>query len=289
MHEFCLTNYLDDVRNTVDRALRDRLPPETDSDPSDLRQAMKHALLGGGKRLRPCLTVAACEAVGGAREAALGPACAVELVHSYSLVHDDLPAMDDDDYRRGQPTCHRKYGEASAILAGDGLLTLAFEVLAAEGTGGNGRAESMVRACVELARAAGAQGMVGGQALDLTLKHQEPDFEQLEQCHRNKTAALFAAASVLGGLAAGASDEDVDRLRRYGVDIGLAFQHADDLRDAEFSTYQDRALRRTLQLCDEAQANVVVFGKRAHALLALADLIKHRATEAIGHEAPTGN
>jgi geranylgeranyl pyrophosphate synthase len=187
--------------------------------------AMRHLLFPGGKRLRPGLCFAACEAAGGAPAAALPAAAAVELVHTYSLVHDDLPCMDDDDVRRGRPTVHVAFGEATAVLAGDALLALAFEVLARAGDAG---------AVATLAAAAGARQLVGGQQLDLALADDAPaDAAAIEAIHRQKSAALIAAAIGLGARLGGAAPALVAELESLGSDVGLAFQIADDLLDAE--------------------------------------------------------
>jgi farnesyl diphosphate synthase len=218
------------LRAQVERALRELLP-ETPGPASTVRAAMRHAVLGGGKRLRPLLTLAVCRASGGRVEEALLPAAAVELVHAYSLVHDDLPAMDDDALRRGRPTVHVAYGEAAAILAGDALLTLAFEVL---GSAPEGEAVAGRRACavVAVARAAGVGGMVGGQQEDLDAEHAPVDALRLEWIHAHKTGALLGAAAEVGGIHAGLSGSRLAALRRYGVALGLAFQITDDVLDA---------------------------------------------------------
>lgn len=195
--------------------------------PKVLREAMRHALLGGGKRLRPALVLACCRWVGGREEDALPGALAVELVHGYSLVHDDLPCMDDDDLRRGRPTVHKAFGEGLAVLAGDALLTLAFEVLAR----GPAPAERKVAAAAELARAAGAEGMVGGQVMDLEAEGKDCGIEEVEAIHRGKTAALLAASCRIGGLLGGGARERVEVLGRYGEALGLAFQIVDDCLD----------------------------------------------------------
>src|SRR5438874_6494292 len=196
---------------------------------------MAYSLFAPGKRLRPLLVTFACEAAGGTADQALPAACAVEMVHTYSLVHDDLPAMDDDDMRRGQPTCHKKFGEALAILAGDALLTLAFQVLA------EGYPASAAACCVELARAAGAAGMVGGQVDDLAWEREEALQQRtlagLEDLHGRKTGALIRASLRLGALAAHAGTSTgpapalLDHLDAYGRCLGLAFQITDDLLD----------------------------------------------------------
>ena len=191
---------------------------------------MAYSLLDGGKRLRPLLVLMACDACGGSIEAALPAAAAIEMVHTYSLIHDDLPAMDDDDLRRGQPTSHIQFDEATAILAGDALLTLAFETLATEL-----RPPGVAAACcADLAAAAGREGMVGGQMADLqgsAINHQKSAVSHLESIHRRKTGRLLACAVTLGGRIAGANRQTLRCLQTYGESIGLAFQIADDLLD----------------------------------------------------------
>jgi geranylgeranyl pyrophosphate synthase len=203
----------------------DALLPQAVEEPAALHAAMRHLLLPGGKRLRPGLCFAACEAVGGAPEQALPGAAAVELVHTYSLVHDDLPCMDDDATRRGQPTVHMAFGEATAVLAGDALLALAFEVLARAGD---------ATAVADLARAAGSRELVGGQALDLASQDAAAlDAAVVEAIHRRKSAALIAASLGLGARLGGADATLHARLVSAGLDLGLAFQIADDLLDAD--------------------------------------------------------
>ncbi len=216
--------FLAERRVLVDAALA-KIPA---CGPPVLNEALRYALLSPGKRLRPILCLAACEAVGAPRERALGWACAVEMVHAASLVHDDLPALDDDDWRRGQPTCHRRFGEAVAVLAGDALIALAFEMLVRHAPG----AEAVGRAVAELARAAGPEGIAGGQVLDV-LHEGRPDttVEAVKETHLRKTAALMACSVVLGGLAGGADEKTCEALRQYGVHLGLAFQVVDDIRD----------------------------------------------------------
>lgn len=196
--------------------------------PQRLQEAMAYSLLAGGKRLRPILVLLSCEACGGQAEAALPAACAIEMVHTYSLIHDDLPAMDNDDLRRGRPTNHVVYGEALAILAGDGLLTLAFDVLARDVTPG----ETAAACCADLARAAGMAGMVGGQVADLEAEGRTvSSIDELEAIHRRKTGALLASSLTMGARIANASNEDLHRLASFGRCLGLAFQITDDLLD----------------------------------------------------------
>jgi geranylgeranyl diphosphate synthase type II len=215
-----------------------------DGPASRLLEAMRYSLLAGGKRLRPILALAACEAVGGPPEAALGFACAIEMIHTYSLIHDDLPCMDDDDLRRGRPTNHKVYGEAIATLAGDGLLTDAFKILAASAMKTEGIAgATMLRVILELAEAAGSGGMVGGQVIDLLSEERTLTAPELESLHSKKTGALFVAAVVCGGLLGGARDDQVECLREYAKALGLAFQVVDDLLDVEATS--DAAGKRT--------------------------------------------
>jgi geranylgeranyl diphosphate synthase type II len=207
------------VSDTLDRML-----PAEEERPALLHQAMRYSVFAGGKRLRPALCVAACEACGGTAEQAMDAACALEILHTYTLIHDDLPAMDDDTLRRGRPTCHIAFDEATAILAGDALLTLAFEVLADVPCIGS----SLV---LELAKASGSCGVIGGQAEDLAAESKEPDADLVEYIHRNKTAALIRAACVMGGLCAGTGAPALEKLAAYGESAGLAFQLVDDLLD----------------------------------------------------------
>ncbi len=199
-------------------------------------QAMRYSVINGGKRVRPLLVYAACEALGGSPERADAAACAVELIHAYSLVHDDLPAMDDDDLRRGQPTTHKAFDEASAILAGDGLQSLAFEVLA-DGQRNPLSAEVRLDMLSHLAKAAGPAGMVGGQAIDLGSVGQWLDQGALEIMHRHKTGALIEASVRLGALASGEADSlSLRALQDYAQAVGLAFQVQDDILDVESDT-----------------------------------------------------
>ncbi len=216
----------DRLRQLVDEALQCQVEPAPGC-PDGLREAMAYSLLAPGKRFRPMLVLMAVEACGGRIEAAMPAACAVEMVHAYSLIHDDLPAMDDDDLRRGRPTCHKKFDEATAILAGDALLTRAFEVLADQLKPG----ELAARCCAALAAAAGPCGMVGGQADDMTDPTGDADIEGLESIHLRKTGALIEVSLKLGAMIAGAEARQLDALARYGRKLGLAFQVTDDLLD----------------------------------------------------------
>ena len=218
-----LARYLVHVERAMMRAL-----PADEAGPSRLRESMRHSLDAPGKRIRPALCFAACEAAGAEASRADAPAAALELVHTYSLIHDDLPCMDDDETRRGRPTNHMVYGEAMAVLAGDALLTRAFGVL-----GSASALPEAVRAAmvVTLAKAAGEAGMVGGQAMDLAAEGRDVDAAELRGIHARKTGALFEASCRLGGLAAEAPTGTVEALGRFGERLGLAFQIADDLLD----------------------------------------------------------
>lgn len=230
-----IAGYQAQCQARVDAAL-ERLLQAPRPELQHLYQAMRYSVVNGGKRIRPLLVYAACEALGGEAERADGAACAVELIHAYSLVHDDLPAMDDDDLRRGQPTTHRAFDEASAILAGDGLQSLAFAVLA-DAQHNPHCAELRLAMVAELARAAGPQGMVGGQAIDLGSVGRQLDQAALETMHRHKTGALIEASVRLGALASGQAEQAaLQALQAYAQAIGLAFQVQDDILDVESDT-----------------------------------------------------
>ena len=219
-------DYAVQLRREIDAAL-DRYTDYRPGCPTNLREAIRHSLLAPGKRLRPLMVLMAAEACGSQRQAAMPAACAVEMVHTYSLIHDDLPAMDDDDLRRGLPTCHAKFGESAAILAGDGLLAQAFEVLAT----GVQPPQLAARCCAELAQASGPTELVGGQLDDLQGEHTQQGLEQLEAIHRRKTGAMFRVSLRLGGLTGGANEAQLAALDVYGQKLGLAFQIVDDLLD----------------------------------------------------------
>ena len=218
--------FLQEAQEWVNAAL-DRFLPDPESEPRRLHEAMRYAVFAGGKRLRPAITLAACRAAGGSEEDAVSSACALEMLHTYSLIHDDLPAIDDDDLRRGRPTCHVQFDEATAILAGDALQTEAFRVLA-ECTP---RAEVIPGLVAEFARAAGSAGMVGGEIADIEAEGEKPDLERARFIHERKTAALFRGSAVMGGLAGGADPGVLASLSEYGTALGLAFQIVDDILD----------------------------------------------------------
>jgi geranylgeranyl pyrophosphate synthase len=259
-------------RAELDRLFEARLTTPAAGDPGRLLEAMRYSLLAPGKRIRPLLALAAAETAGPVDRDGLGDvllACgAVELVHCYSLIHDDLPAMDDDDFRRGRPSNHKAFGEATAILAGDALLTLAFDWIAEAGERAS-EPRQYLAASRALARAAGAFGMVRGQARDLG----EPPPETLaalETLHGEKTGALFRAAVVVGGHAVGVSPDLLASLARFGTAYGVAFQHADDLTDEEHEAHAADARARLDALIADACAAVAPFGPRGDRLVGLA-------------------
>jgi geranylgeranyl diphosphate synthase type II len=293
-----LARYLEDRRRLVDRALKQFLA-QHGTFPRTLDKAMRYSLFSGGKRIRPILALASGEAVEGAIERVLPFACALEMIHCYSLIHDDLPAMDDDDLRRGKPTNHIVFGEGMAILAGDGLLTEAFRVMA-EGALRNGQNRAvMLQAIREVAAGAGAAGMVGGQVADLESEKKQPTRALVEYIHARKTAALIRAAVRAGALVGGARPGQFACLDRYGAAIGLAFQVADDILDVEGGTEKtgkragrdaelqkvtypaavgmDRAKRRAKELLDEALAALKPLGPPAEPLRQIAVFIVQRA------------
>jgi geranylgeranyl diphosphate synthase type II len=292
--ERSLKAYLNERREAVDVALG-RFLPDASTPPRTLHEAMRYSVFSGGKRLRPILAVTAFELAGGEGDAILAPAIATEFIHTYSLIHDDLPAMDDDDTRRGRPTCHRAFDEATAILAGDALLTLAFEIVAREERITPERRLSIV---AELAAANGLAGMVGGQVADMEGEGAAVTLEAVEFIHLNKTARPLKAAVLVGALAAGAPSDDVALLSSFGERMGLAFQIADDLLDVTGSeeemgkavgkdegrgklTYPaavgvSGAAARAKELTDEALAALDAFGDRAWALREIARFVVAR-------------
>ncbi|MCH9685166.1 MAG: polyprenyl synthetase family protein [Deltaproteobacteria bacterium] len=281
MNETELLAYFEDRRAQVDRALDTLLAlPASGDDPLRLREAMRYAVLGGGKRMRPLLTIAACEAVGGSAAQAMPAACAVELVHAYSLVHDDLPSMDDDQERRGRPTVHVAFGEPAAILAGDGLLTLAFGAF----EGARGSEGRPFEAMLELALRSGIEGMVGGQAVDLHDGQDIRDLERLEHLHALKTGGLYQSGGAMGALMAGADDETVAKLRRFGLAFGIAFQHADDVLDDDQPALRKAALARVEVLVRECESLTEGLGDAALPLRGIARWVGDRAVRAMAGE-----
>ena len=221
-------NYLKERQAQVEELMETLVPVKAGDPLAEMMKAMRYSLFAGGKRLRPILLLAAADAVGMDGRRFLQSACALEMIHTYSLIHDDLPAMDDDDYRRGMPTNHKVFGEGMAILAGDGLLTLAFETLLSQP---DVPAETLNRVTREIALAAGPSGMVGGQAIDLLSEGKSPDQETMTLMHRLKTGALFRASIRSGGILAGATEAELSDLTRFAESFGLAFQITDDILD----------------------------------------------------------
>ena len=277
---FDLDAWAGDRRARVDAWLR---PLFDDVWPAAFAEPLAYPVFGGGKRVRPLLCLAAAEALGQPPEIALAPAAAVELVHTYSLVHDDLPAMDDDDERRGRPTVHVAFDEATAILVGDALLTEAFRVLA------EAQADPavQVRWISELARASGHHGMVGGQVADVAWSGDDSAVSAVEAIHRAKTGALLRAAVVLGGLAAGASEAQLEAMVRYGEQLGLAFQLADDVLDADEDSGDDgppsyvsllglEATGARARACADAAIEAIADLPSPEALIALANFTVER-------------
>ena len=290
-----LKQTLQDGRRLADAALERLLPPATEY-PSVIHRAMRHSVFAGGKRLRPILAMEGARLISGALpEGVEELGAALEMLHTYSLIHDDLPALDNDDLRRGQPTCHKAFGEAMAILAGDALQTRAYEVLSQLRC----PADRRVRIIEEIARSTGSVGgMIGGQVMDLEAEHTRADAATLEYIHRSKTAALITASVVSGGTYAGGSDADVGKLRQFGRTVGVAFQIADDVLDvtqsseqlgktagkdvaSEKATYPalfgiEESLRKADELVDAGCAALNPFGVRAETLKALARFLVER-------------
>jgi geranylgeranyl diphosphate synthase type II len=289
-----LREYLVQQQRLVDAEL-DRLVPAESTPPETIHRAMRYSLFAGGKRIRPILCIEAARAVSDSVDGVAAAACALELIHTYSLIHDDLPALDNDDYRRGKLTNHKVFGDAMAILAGDALLTLAFQVLARLAVADT-RKTLLV---AELATASGTVGgMLGGQVADLEGEGQPPDARLLETIHRAKTGALLRASLRLGAIYAGASEEQYAGLSRYGEHVGLAFQIVDDILDVEASSESlgktagkdaaqhkitfpavyglETSRRMADEECARAHATLAPFGPRAGRLHELADLIVQR-------------
>lgn len=293
---FELKTYITQKNQIIDAALEKMLQdsPSTET----LVKAMQYSLMAGGKRIRPVLCLAACEAVGGAPQQALTAACALEMIHTYSLIHDDLPAMDDDELRRGKPTCHIAFDEATAILAGDALLTLAFEVLSAVHLTDGHHAARCLKVIHIISEAAGYQGMIQGQMLDIASEGRKLSAEELETMHRLKTGALIETSIACGALLGGADQQQKELLGAYGSKIGLAFQVADDILNVEGNpqlmgkaTGTDQLREKTTypsmlgieaarnfskKLVREALQALETFGKQADPLRAIATYIIER-------------
>ena len=290
------------LKETLERGLRladaalERLLPPADEHPAIIHRAMRHSVFAGGKRLRPILAMEGARLIAGVLPDGVEElGAALEMLHTYSLIHDDLPALDNDDLRRGQPTCHKAFGEATAILAGDALQTRAYEVLSQL----HCAPERRVRIIEEVARATGTiEGMIGGQVMDLQAEHTRADVQTLEYIHRSKTAALITASVVSGGIYAGASENEVENLRQFGRAVGVAFQIADDVLDVTQSSEQlgktagkdvasekvtypalfgiEESLRKADSLVDSGCAALDSFGVRADTLKALARFLVER-------------
>lgn len=279
-----LEAYMRQKREMVEEALRRYLPRE-DAIPSRLPEAMRYSVFTGGKRIRPVLMLAACEVVGGDPRKALPFACALEMIHTYSLIHDDLPAMDDDDLRRGFATSHRVFGEAMAILAGDALLTEAFRLMASPEARGGLPEALVLEVIADIAQAAGVKGMVGGQALDVESEGKAVDLETLRWIHCHKTAAMISVAVSTGAKIGGATPEELEALKRYGKTIGLAFQVVDDILDMEeekAATYPRvvglvEAKREAERLLQEALEALKPLQERSKPLQAIARFIVERS------------
>ena len=290
-----LAEYMAAEQKAVDAAL-DRWVPREDQNPATIHRAMRYSLFAGGKRIRPLLAIAAAQAVSDAPVGIESCACALEMIHTYSLIHDDLPALDNDDLRRGRPTCHKVFGDAMAILAGDALLTLAFEVLSKMDHTGATRRIELVR---ELATASGTvDGMIGGQVNDIEGEGKHPTARLLESIHRAKTGALLRASVRMGGFYAGANADQLDALTSFGEHVGLAFQMVDDILDVEQSSEalgktagKDAAqkkitfpavygIERSREMAEEerlaAHLALQSFDDRAQRLRELADLVVRR-------------
>ena len=277
-----LTETLEEGRKLTDASLERLLPPAS-ARPASIHKAMRHSVFAGGKRIRPILCMEAGRAIAGTLPTGIEDlGAALEMLHTYSLIHDDLPALDNDDLRRGRPTCHKAFGEAVAILAGDALQTQAYEVMSRLRC----PAEARVRIVEEIARGTGTiDGMIGGQVVDLEAERTRPDVETLEYIHHSKTAALITASVVTGGVYADASQEQVDRLRCFGQAIGLAFQIVDDILDV---TQTSEQLGKTAgkDLASEKATYPALFGletsrKKAAELLA-------KASQAVENFGPRG-
>jgi geranylgeranyl diphosphate synthase type II len=290
-----LQEFLAEQQRRVDAAL-DRLTPPESAHPSTIHRAMRHSLFAGGKRIRPILCISAAAAVGNDAPDLMNAACSLEMIHTYSLIHDDLPALDNDDFRRGKPTCHKVFGEAMAILAGDSLFTLAIQTLSVMENTEPARVVALIR---ELSFASGTvDGMIGGQVTDIEGERQKPTAELLDSIHRAKTGALLRASVRMGGIAAGADTTGLDALSQYGEHAGLAFQIVDDILDVEESTEalgktagKDEAqgkitfpavygLERSREMaseeCARAHDSLALFGESAKWLHEIADLIVRR-------------
>jgi geranylgeranyl diphosphate synthase type II len=289
-----LKSYLVDRQKKIDRAL-DRFLPKESTRPSTIHKAMRYSLFAGGKRLRPVLTLAAAEACGGTAEHAMPLACAIECIHTYSLVHDDLPSMDNDDFRRGRPTCHKVFGDGIAVLAGDALLTVAFEIVSHAKPGRRYDMSTLLR---EVAVAAGSRKLIAGQVADLEAEGKTTTREDLRFIHENKTAAILTASVCLGAMSANAATRELSAMTKFGRALGLAFQVIDDILDVTQtseklgkSAGKDIAARKATypsiigledsraearRLTRRARQALDIFGTRSARLRELADYLLER-------------
>ena len=295
------SRYVGMVEETIEKLLpqtREDLPREDGIIPAHLCEAMRYSLLAGGKRVRPVLLLAACEMLGGELEQARVPAAALEMIHTYSLIHDDLPGMDDDDYRRGRLTNHKVYGVGHAILAGDGLLNYAYECLLANAAAHPENLRGLVLAAQAIASRAGVSGMIAGQSIDLLSEHMQPDADRLAYIHAHKTADLLTAPLLAAACIAGADEAQTEALKRFGLCMGLAFQIDDDLLDVEGDAGQlgkqtgmdaqrgkmtwpslvgvEASREKSRALWDEAERAIAVFGERAWFMQAFAEQLRRR-------------
>ncbi len=274
-----IQSYLKKQSAKIEKVLQDYLPREEEH-PSTLHAAMRYVVLSGGKRVRPILALAACALVGGEEKKAMPTACALELIHNYSLVHDDLPCMDNDDSRRGKPTCHKKFGEDTAVLTGDGLLTLAFRVLS--GMNGHHTVKDLKRqleVASMIADAIGTHGMVGGQAMDMEFQKKEMDLPTMEYINTHKSGALIAVSLKAGAVLGGGKRSQIETLYRYGKYFGLLFQIVDDILDQEGYAKVigvPEAKRQAARLHLKAKKELRSFGRRAARLSQLADFVLTR-------------
>ncbi len=266
-------DYLNDLKVVIDKNLRRHLPSEKKY-PATIHKAMRYSVLSGGKRIRPILAIESSRISGGKVKEVLPAACAIELIHTYSLIHDDLPAMDNDDYRRGKPTSHKVFGEANAILAGDALLTLAFNIIAK-----NNNPKTGSEIIKELSDAIGTKGMVGGQAADLESKNKKINGHTLDKINRLKTARLFEASAKIGGIASHAGKEELKALAKFGLYFGMAFQIVDDIIDKGESVKTlgaEESRHYAVGLIDKAKKTLKIFKKGSKILEEIADYILKR-------------
>jgi len=263
-----IQKYIISKKYIIDKTL-DKYLPKSSLKPQVIHRAMRYSVFPGGKRIRPIFTIAGFEACGGKGDSAMSVACGIELIHSYTLIHDDLPCMDNDDFRRGKHACHKKFGEDIALLAGDGLLTLAFQVIAESGN---------IEAIKEISKAIGTCGVIGGQVADILTQGSKLKAQRkhIEYINLNKTAVLFEVAAKSGGIIKAASEREINALGNFGRDIGVAFQLLDDLKDRDgyVSLYgEKRTKEKAEDLTRAARGHLKIFSKKANRLLELADLI----------------